>query len=428
MAKCSVIDRREVAKKRSSGNRQRFLRRIKKSIKERALDIIGDSVANAQKSSDVSINQNTIEEPQFVYDDVLFHTTIILPGNYKYVKGDVFDLSQDRGENGQGTGSEGGQGDGQDDFVVNVSKEEFFDYFFEDLELPNLEKKQETKIVETVNEHAGFVPVGPPNRLAVVRSLTRAKMRRIALTSKWRKKLRELEEELSDAIENDMMEEKKRIELEISKCKTRIRAILFLDDVDLQFRVNEPRPVKKADAVIFFLMDNSGSMEEEHKTIARKFFSMFYAFVSRRYDKPEIVFINHTETAKEVDEDYFFANRDSGGTMVSSAYDLAAEIIKKHYNPAVTNIYISHATDGDNYSHDNETAIGILRNKLLPLVQHMSYLEVRIGNYGMGTQRHEYWDMLHNANFKNLAMQEIESEEDIFKVFRKFFSKKSNQG
>lgn len=429
MATHTIIDRRKLAKQRSSGNKQRFLKRIRSVIKNKAITIVGKKIGDLNSEDVINVSRDTIEEPRFIYDRSIFHGPVVLSGNYKYVRGDEFEILKDRAENGIGQGGGVGQGSGEDDFSVNVSRDEFLDYFFEDLELPNLEEKQQTEIIEIIPTHAGFTTVGPPNRLSVVRSMSQSKSRRIALKSKWKKLIKQAEEEITqiknkqELSENDNL---KILELEkkIAGYAKKIKTIPFLDTIDLRYRVNDYKPMKKTKAVIFFIMDNSGSMGEKEKTISRKFFTLFYVFVHRKYENPDIVYISHTDTAHEVDEHTFFTTQESGGTKVSTALKLTDEIISKRYNPAETNIYICQTSDGDNYQDDNPLCVDIIKNKLSLKIQHFSYLEIRNNRYiSIIAGNHPLWNAYKSVfqAVKNLDIEFIDDESQIYEVFRKFF-------
>lgn len=429
MTSHTIIDRRNTAKKRSSSNKQRFLRRVRTIIRNKATSIVGKNMGDMAPDQAVNISKDTVEEPRFVYDEMFFHGHIVLPGNYKYVRGDEFELLKDRREKGMGSGPDAGKGDGEDDFIVDVSREEFLDYFFEDLELPNLEEKQQAQIVEMLPIHAGFTNVGSPSRLSVVRSMSQSKQRRIALKGKWKKLIKACEEELNQIKSKiEQTEEDLNVILELEKKITgyakKIKSVPFLDSIDLRYRVNDYKPKRKSTAVIFFIMDNSGSMGEREKTISRKFFTLFYVFVHRKYENPDIVYISHTDTAKEVDEKTFFTTRDSGGTEVSSALKLAKEIITKRYNPAETNIYICQASDGDNDRSDNAECVRLVREELSPRVQYFTYLEIRNNKYiSIIAGNHPLWDAykLVNTQVSNFDLECIDDESQIYETFRKFF-------
>ncbi|HAF55490.1 MAG TPA: hypothetical protein DCL01_09815, partial [Thauera sp.] len=211
----------------------------------------------------------------------------------------------------------------EDDFVFQLSREEFLDLFFEDLELPRLIRTQLATITEFRTRRAGFSADGVPTNINVVRSLRSALGRRLALGSPWHAQLRELQEALDNALEEEEEDADGATVLalreRIGHARAKIDAIPFIDSFDLRYnnRVKVPEPTTQA--VMFCLMDVSGSMDEERKGIAKRFFMLLHLFLTRSYERIDVVFIRHHTVAKEVDEDAFFHSRESGGTVVSSA-------------------------------------------------------------------------------------------------------------
>src|SRR6185295_1203426 len=225
-----------------------------------------------------------------------------------------------------------------------------------------------------------FSSDGTPNNLHVVRSMRGAIGRRIALGGDTRKDLRRLEEQLAmlkrHPHPNPMAHEIAPLEAEIEALRARLGRIPYLDPIDLRYRSRVRVPVPTAKAVMFCLMDVSGSMDEARKDLAKRFFILLYLFLTRHYDKIELVFIRHHTQAQEVDEENFFHARETGGTVVSSALVLMEEIIRARYSPSEWNIYGAQASDGDNWHHDSGRCRELLADKLLPLVRYFAYVQV----------------------------------------------------
>lgn len=434
----SFIDRRKNDKGKSIGNRQRFLRRIKAAIKAKAHELIGSTVGATSKSDNaVIVSKKSISEPRFAYGNSSYRRMVV-PGNYKYVKGDPLDLNELLNK-GQGGGKGGSKdGSGEDDFVVNVSRDEFLDYFFEDLELPNMEKTSESKMLDKTNKPAGFQKDGSPNKLALLPSIRNAKMRKRALETPWRKKLaiinRRLEEidglfVLSDRCgaerERELIDEQDELIAQRKKCMARIAAIPFIDNVDLRYRTSVKVPIRRSSAAIFFIMDNSGSMGEEEKTLARKFFTLLYLFVIRKYETVDLVFVSHTDKAHEVDEETFFTTRESGGTVVSTALTVMRDIYNERYSGGDTNVYVCQASDGDNWEDDNKVCKSLLLDEILPVVQHYAYVQVEPDrSYTARSELYEMYKSVVGAQSSNkLACKRLKTAEDIYPTFREFFSK-----
>jgi hypothetical protein len=196
-------------------------------------------------------------------------------------------------------------------------------------------------------------------------------------------------------------------------------AIPFIDPFDLRYSNRVKVPMPSTQAVMFCLLDVSGSMDEQKKDIAKRFFILLYLFLTKAYEKIEVVFIRHHTSALEVDEENFFHSRESGGTIVSSALKLLTEIIKERYSGAEWNAYVAQASDGDNWDNDSATCRALLNDTVMPLVQYYAYVEITQGEPQNLWQ--EYVNVMQtHANF---AMQKIESASDIYPVFRELFKK-----
>ena len=260
-----------------------------------------------------------------------------------------------------------------------------------------------------------------PSNINVIRSLKGALSRRIALKSPYKRKLSEKEQELDELQKRFGDYEPRIIELkeEIKRLRDKINAIPFIDEFDLRYnhRVKVPQP--NTQAVMFCVMDVSGSMDQEKKDIAKRFFMLLYLFLTRTYEKIELVFIRHHTIALEVDEHDFFYSRETGGTVVSSALELMAKVITDRYNSAEWNIYAAQASDGDNWNDDSPLCREILSESIMPLVQYFAYIEIT--NDVHQNLWHEYLKV--RKKFSNFAMQRIESHEDIYPVFRELFKK-----
>ena len=311
-----------------------------------------------------------------------------------------------------------------DNFVFQISQEEFLHYLFEDLELPNLVKRKLAGTDSFKFTRAGFSEVGNPNQINIPRTMRSAHARRIALTGMMRKKRRRLEQQLSELPENDREEEQTRreeLQLQISRLKRRMHAIPFIDDVDLKFNLHVKTPLPVSKAVMFCIMDVSGSMDQNTKDIAKRFFILLYLFLQRNYEKTDVVFIRHHTSAKEVDEEEFFYSRETGGTVVSSALSLMMDIIKERYPPDEWNIYGAQASDGDNWHDDSPRCFNLLKQQILPNCQYYCYVEI--------TERdsQELWvnyERLRESHGPSFAMQKLRDQAEIYPVFKELFQRK----
>ncbi|GHW59725.1 hypothetical protein VCSRO103_0074 [Vibrio cholerae] len=418
------IGRRLNGKNKSTVNRQRFLRRYKEQIKESVADAVNRrSITNTESGEDVSIPTRDIKEPMFHQGKGGVRERVH-PGNDQFIRGDKIDRPKGgQGSGGSGEGEASADGEGSDDFVFQISKDEYLDILFEDLALPNLKKNQVNKITEWKTHRAGFQTSGVPSNISVVRSLQQSLARRTAMTAGKRRLMSELEEELEriQRSEPPQIMEEMRIKQEIEELRNKIDSVPFIDTFDLRFKNYEKRPIPSSQAVMFCLMDVSGSMDQATKDIAKRFYVLLYLFLTRTYENVEVVFIRHHTQAKEVNEHDFFYSQETGGTIVSSALKLMHEIIEARYPLGEWNIYGAQASDGDNWADDSPRCKELLSNKLLPYCQYYAYIEITRRSHQ--TLWHEYEKL--QASFDNFAMKNIRSVEDIFPVFRELFQKEN---
>ncbi len=420
-----IIDRRLNSKKKSTVNRQRFLRRYRKHIKKAVDEAVNSrSITDLERGESISIPSKDLSEPVFHHG----HGGVkkkVYPGNKEFVEGDQFKRPEGGGSGGSGRGKASNKGEGEDEFTFQIDQDEFLDFMFSDLELPNMVKKQLKDSSEFTFRHGGYTKVGSPEKLNIVRSLRAAHARRIALSGKERRELRALRSELDELRSGNETEFKQsriaEIEEQMRRLKIRIHRMPFLDEFDLKYNnfIKVPNPSSKA--VMFCVMDVSGSMTQDIKNIAKRFFLLLYLFLKRNYKRIDVVFVRHHTQAKEVDEEEFFYSRETGGTIVSSALKLTSEIVEKRYNPVDWNIYIAQASDGDNWEGDSSVAKHIVEAKLLPVVQYFAYVEISRGpiqNLWMEYSRIE------RESDGTFAMEQITSASDIYRVFRRLFEKK----
>jgi uncharacterized sporulation protein YeaH/YhbH (DUF444 family) len=208
------------------------------------------------------------------------------------------------------------------------------------------------------------------------------------------------------------------LEERIGALRARIERIPYLDPIDLRYRNRVRVPVPTSKAVMFCLMDVSGSMDESRKELAKRFFILLYLFLTRHYERIELVFIRHHTQASEVDEHDFFHARETGGTVVSSALVLMEEIIRARYDPHDWNIYGAQASDGDNWHHDSGRCRELLATQLLPLVRYYAYVQVADEEQNLWQ---EYSQLL--GAHPQFAMRKAVEAAQIYPVFRDLFRK-----
>jgi uncharacterized sporulation protein YeaH/YhbH (DUF444 family) len=424
-----IIDRRLNPGGKSLANRQRFLRRAKAQIQRAVRQTAGDrDITDLERGGEVSIPADGVREPSFrrsgdggVHDH-------ILPGNKRFIEGDTIDRPPG---GGGGSAAGGDNGEGEDDFRFVLTRDEFLDLFLDDLELPDLAKRRVATVETQGMRRAGYTVTGSPVNLALLRSMRNALSRRIALRRPKPEDLLRLQEEIGRLEEQQGPPERLsalRQELELLQLRT--KRFPYIDPIDLRYRRFEPVAKPVAQAVMFCLMDVSGSMTEHMKDLAKRFYMLLYIFLTRRYKHVEIVFIRHTHEAKEVDEETFFNSPETGGTVVSSALREMQRIVEERYSPDAWNIYAAQASDGDNSPNDGTTSAALLRDVILPVCQYYAYLEVGSDSDRMQTgfinHKTSLWQTYETLQDEgaNLAMRKVNHRREIYPVFRELFRRR----
>jgi len=416
------IDRRLNGKNKSTVNRQRFLRRYKRQLKRAASDAVNRrSITDIDGGEKVGIPSKDISEPIFHHGSG-GSRDMVHPGNREFEAGDRVQRPEGGEGQGGGQGRAGRGGSGEDDFVFELSREEFLDLLFDDLELPNLVRNQLIGTTEFKTVRAGYSTEGAPSNIDVVRSLRGAIARRTALGAPYKGRIRELENELAALLATGADESDTQVvalRAEIDRLKTRVAALPFIDTFDLRYQSFTKQPEPTSKAVMLCIMDVSGSMDQVRKNLAKRFFILLYLFLQRNYDKIEVVFIRHHTIAQEVTEQEFFYSRETGGTVVSSALELAHEVIRERYDSETWNIYVAQASDGDNWDSDSSICRELLIQDLMPLIRYYAYVEIT------PRQHQSLWFAYQDvkAAHPHFAMEEINGADEIFPVFRELFKR-----
>ena len=358
-----IVDRRLNPGGKSFANRQRFLRRAKDLVQRAVRDSAKTrDIKDLEKAGEVTIPLDGIGEPTLRRQSTGGKRDYILPGNKVYNEGDRIERPKGKGGGGSGAGDGGG---GDDSFRFVLTRDEFLAMFLDDLELPDLAKKR-LSVTETQGmRRAGYTVSGSPANIALTRTLQNSLARRIAMRRPKADEIATLEGDL-ERLDDPASEEAEAVRHTIAGLRARQGRTPYLDPLDLRYRRFEPYPKPIAQAVMFCLMDVSGSMTEHMKDLAKRFFMLMHVFLTRRYKHVDIVFIRHTDKAQEVDEETFFASGETGGTLVSSALVEMKRIIAERYSPGDWNIYGAQASDGDNSSSDAERVRTLLQVGLLP--------------------------------------------------------------
>ncbi|WP_370210042.1 YeaH/YhbH family protein [Alloalcanivorax venustensis] len=419
-----IIDRRLNGKNKSTVNRQRFLERYRRHIREAVNEAVGRrSITDMEQGERISIPEKDLSEPRFHHGSG-GRRNVVHPGNREFQAGDRV-KKPSGGEGGAGGRDASDSGEGADEFAFEIDQREFLNFLFEDLELPNLIKRHLEGSRSFHRRHGGIVSHGLPAKINIVRSMRQASMRRRALTAASRRRLRLLEEERDALLNQDQSPERNErlndLDIQIDRVRRRIERIPFLDEVDLRFNHHVKVPVPVSRAVMFCIMDVSGSMNQDMKDLAKRFFLLLYLFLQRNYEHTEVVFIRHHTSAKEVNEEEFFYSRETGGPIVSSALKLTLDTIKARYPVEEWNLYGAQASDGDNWNDDSPGCAALLEKELLPRMQHFSYVEV------MPRSHQALWEHYQSVQERCgdvFSMAQIDDPGDIYPVFRRLFKKR----
>ncbi|MGE0223865.1 MAG: YeaH/YhbH family protein [Acetobacteraceae bacterium] len=426
-----IVDRRLNPSGKNLANRQRFMRRAKSQIRKAVHESSGSrGIKDADQGGEVVLPAQGVHEPSFHRSPSGGVRDHLLPGNKEYVAGDT--IPRPQGGDGGG-GSEGSpDGEGEDDFRFALSRDEFVDLFLEDLELPDLAKRRVVSAEAMTWHRAGYSVTGSPANLALMRTVRNSLSRRIALRRPRASELDALREEIAALEENeDAADRRRELEDELARKMRRVGLIPYIDPLDVRYKRFDPQPKPVAQAVMFCLMDVSGSMTEHMKDLAKRFYVLLYIFLKRRYKNVEVVFIRHTHQASEVDEETFFNSPETGGTVVSTALEEMQRVVDERYSPDSWNIYAAQASDGDNTASDNDRTASLLTNVILPMCQYYAYLEVgRDAEHfppGFIRRDSDLWQT-YSALIKAgapMAMRKVGHRRDIYPVFRELFAKKT---
>jgi uncharacterized protein len=429
------IDRRLNPKGKSLANRQRFLRRARAQIRDAVQKSLKDAaVADIGRERKIKISTKGTKEPHFRLDPkTAGERDFVLPGNREYMPGD--EIKKPRSGDGGGRGKDAADyAEGEDDFEFVMSQDEVLDIFFEDLELPNLVR---TTLKETPNrtwKRAGITTAGSPSQINLIRTMRNAHGRRLAMRRPKLSDVEAMEKELDLLEREEPQSEETRAKItalkeKLARAHARRKWVGFIDPVDVRYNSFTEQPVPTSQAVMFCLMDVSGSMGEREKDLAKRFYMLLHLFLRRRYKKVDIVFIRHTHDAQEVDEEEFFYSRQSGGTIVSTALDKMLEIQRERYTTSDWNIYAAQASDGYTQSGDARRCVEMLNTEIMPLCQYYAYIEIlderEMEVFASEDSGAELWRAYRTVaeGWENFATKRISKPADIFPVFRELFKK-----
>lgn len=432
-----IIDRRLNPRDKSLGNSQRFKNRARAAIKQFVDETVNTDGEKIKQLGhlDAKIKSSKIHEPSFHLDHSKGDFIYVLPGNINDPDTKMTWIENDQIPKPLRQGRKNGSspdGEGEDDFTFALTEEEQYQYLFEDLALPNQE--QLLKDTAAFNKtKAGYTSSGSPSNMATKRTLRNSLGRRLALN---RPKMEELDDLIEKAMTISDDPEDPDLQLllqQIEQLKSQMVSIPYIDPIDVKFHhiVKLPKPIFKA--VMFCLMDVSGSMSAHMKDLAKRFYILLYRFLKQRYERVDVVFIRYHSIAKTVEEKEFFYSTESGGTVVSTALVEMLQHVEETYNPKDWNIYVAHASDGDNWFGDMEK-VKSLTSQIIPISKYYAYLEIGSEHYdefgysswggGKESDLWPYYTELANAFPSKFAMKRAKKRNDIYPVFVELFQKR----
>jgi hypothetical protein len=428
----NIIDRRPNPKGKSLANRQRFIERAKDEVKRSLVDALKRrKLGETEGGEKISIPTRGIREPSFQNARHGGNRDYVVPGNKQFIVGDK--IERPKGGAGDGRGKAGNSDNGeQDSFEFVLSKGEFLDLFFDDLELPELVKTNLKETEATQLTRAGYSIDGTPANFNLRRTMRNSLARRISLNRPTPSQIDAIRRQLEVAHAADDFESAAQSQHDLDSAVRRAKRFAFIDPLDVRYNRFDRVPKPITQAVMFCLMDVSGSMTEAMKDLAKRFFLLLHVFLTKRYKHLDIVFIRHTSNAEEVDEDTFFHSRETGGTIVSTALEEMLRIVRDRYPPGSWNIYAAQASDGDNFSEDGERCAQLLANDLLPISQYFAYIEVGADatlRHGFPSPPTDLWRTyaelapLHS----NFALRRVAEPSQIFPVFHELFAKRKDR-
>ena len=374
---------------RSIEDRRRHRQLVEKSIKENLGDILSEeSIIGEGNNKKFKIPIRGIKEYQFVYGR---NSNGVATGTGEEKKGDK--IGSGRPQPGKGQFGPGNR-EGEDIYETEITLEELLDYITEDLDLPNLDRKKYSEIVtESSGKKKGYQRHGINPRLAKKKTV----MSKIARKQGKKRALKEAG--IDEEIERFPFKEE-----------------------DLRYYRVKQKPKKESNAVMVFIMDVSGSMDSTKKYLARSFFFVLSKFLRRKYNNIAFEFISHTTVAKRVNEFEFFHKAESGGTYISSGLNMALETIKENYPPEMWNIYPVYASDGDNWTEDNERAIKAV-NELCEISNMFGYAELLPSTYST-TMYYKFKDQIKSDKFIPVIVKE---KKDLWEALKLMLNKEMKE-
>ena len=386
----SIFKEHKTIADRSASDRRRHKEKIEKAIKEGIHNIVAEeSIIGKDGKKKIKIPVRGIKEYRFVYGKDQGSKGVGSAQGKNIKKGQTIKKGQQQ-QQGRGKPEKPGNDKGEEYYDVELTLDELAKYLFEDLNLPDLNKKNSSNVMAEKIKRKGYRKKGIRARLSK-----------------------------KETLKNKIRRQKKAI-ISGTFDKDSDDRFPFHED-DLKYKHIEIKKKPITNAVIFLIMDVSGSMTKNKKFLARSFFFLLYQFIRYRYDSVDLVFISHTTEATEVNEDDFFKKASTGGTYISSGLQKASDIIESRYSPSSWNIYTFHCSDGENWVEDNSKAVDCMKN-LIDISQLSGYIQItEKANAIWGEEMAKVFSHLICDSFK---IVKIKKKSDIWPEFSKLFGGK----
>lgn len=428
-----IVDRRSNPQGKSLPNRERFLERVRGDVRRAIADTVAKrKISDVDSGEEVKVRVDGSDEPSFGTTADGEHD-YVLPGPGTLNRGDT--IRKPSGAGSGGSGRKAGRGSGQDPFEFSLTREEFLNYFLDELELPRLVRTSLAQDKMSKPRRAGISIQGQPSALDVRRTMRNSFARRIALSRPDADDMAALRAREQAALESGDAAGLAAAREALAAAERKTKRIPWVDPVDVRYARHVRQPLPATEAAMFCLMDVSGSMTEHMKDLAKRFFMLLYLFLQRRYDRVHVVFIRHTDKAAEVDEETFFRSRETGGTLVSSALDVMLDVQQARFPSDRFNVYVAQASDGDNDGGDRAKVTRLMETRILPVVRYFAYVETG-GERGAFPheslrRRTELWDtydaLTTGAETAHLAMRRLTDGAGVWAVLADLFAKTGRQ-
>lgn len=468
-----ITDARNRPRGKMTGSTRRLNNKIKGTLRDavrrKVLDTSIGDITEDGVDVFVSSDDYDMSEPTFRNGEGGVRKRV-LPGNDQFSTGDR--VRRPERDSGGGSGKASKDGEGEDGFIYRLNRDEFLDIFFADCGLPNLSKKGIMTSSVSKPKRSGYASSGPESRINLARTKRESKARMIPARAPDQREIEalllekkallsaldpgfqdgtssvkspfshvadpikvrilKLESEVDSlltrfggGLDDNARERINAIDEQISVLKDRVAMVPGYDPIDRRYNRFSSSPLTVAQAVVFCIMDVSGSMDETKKYIAKSLYVLLDLFLEREYDHVDLVFIRHHTIAKECDQDEFFHSKETGGTVVASGISMMRDIIRSgRYPEDKWNMYAMQTSDGDSWGKEDDMQCVEMLKDVMSSLQAFFYAEITAG------ARQSLWysyTALAQKHKDKFFMQNLAEPNQVGQVFRQFFKKRTGE-